>query len=125
MAGTGQTILVVEDDEETLNVLSRTLAAAGHDVIWARNGADALKLLTRWDRPLGLILTDVVLPGMSAPELVEKVRRRHPDVGVIYVSAHDADTVRSHGVDPETMAFLPKPCEPEDLRRLAAEVLGG
>jgi DNA-binding response OmpR family regulator len=124
MAAKGQTILVVEDDEETLNLVSRTLAAAGHDVIWARNGADALKLLTRFDRPVGLILTDVVLPGMSVHELVEKVSEKQRDLRVIYVSAYDAETVRSHGVDPETMAFLPKPYEPDDLVRVVERELG-
>ena len=123
MAPKGQTVLVVEDDEETLNVLSRTLAAGGHDVIWARNGADALKLLTKQDRPIGLIIADVVLPGMSAPELVEEVSRRCPSAGAIYVSAYDMDTVRSHGVDPETMAFLPKPYESDDLLHMVSKAL--
>ncbi len=124
MAATGQLILVVEDDEETLNVVARTLAAAGHDVIWARNGADALKRLTRLDRPLGLVLADVVLPGMSGLVLVEKVKERYPGAGVVFVSAYDAETVRSHGVDPDAVPFLPKPYEPEDLQRVVAEVLG-
>ena len=123
MARKGQTVLAVEDDEEMLNVLARTLAAGGHDVIWARNGADALKLLAREDRPIGLIITDVVLPGMSAPELVEEVGRRCPSAGAIYVSAYDMETVRSYGVDPETMAFLPKPYQPDDLLRMVSRVL--
>jgi CheY-like chemotaxis protein len=124
MGTTERTILVVEDDEETLNVFCRTLAASGHDVIWARNGADALKLLTRTDRPIALIIADVVLPGMPARELVEEVSRSHPGVGVIYVSAYPEDAIRSHGVDPDTMPFLPKPYEPEDLQRMVAEALG-
>ncbi|MEX2374556.1 MAG: response regulator, partial [Dehalococcoidia bacterium] len=119
----GQTVLVVEDDEETLNVLSRTLASGGLDVIWARDGADTLKLLTRHDGPISLMVVDVVLPGMAAPELVEEVRRVHPKAGAIYVSAYDVATVRSHGVDPDTMPFLPKPCEPRDLLRIVQEAL--
>lgn len=124
MAAKGKTVLVVEDDEETLNVLSRTLAADGYDVLWARNGVDALKLLTKQDRPVALVVVDVVLPGMSAPELVEKVSRRHPGAAAIYVSAYDVQAVRSYGVDPETMAFLPKPYESGDLLRMVAEALG-
>lgn len=114
---------MVEDDEALLNVLSRALAAGGHDVIWARNGADALKLLTREEEPIAAIVVDVVLPGMSGPELVEQVARKYPGARAVYVSAYDVETVRSHGVDPDTMPFLPKPCEPADLVRLVSEVL--
>lgn len=123
MTAHGQTLLVVEDDEETLNVLSRTLAAGGYDVIWARNGADTLKLLTRHNGPIALIIVDVVLPGMSGPELVEKVGRRYPNAGAIYVSAYDSETVKSHGVDPDTTAFLAKPYEPGELLRVVEQVL--
>lgn len=123
MAAKRQTVLVVEDDEETLNILSRTLAAGGLDVIWARDGADTLKLLTKHEGPVSLMIVDVVLPGMSAPELVEEVKRIHPRAGAIYVSAYDLETVRSHGVDPDTMRFLPKPCEPRDLLRVVKEAL--
>jgi two-component system, cell cycle sensor histidine kinase and response regulator CckA len=115
MAANGQTVLVVEDNEETLNILSRTLAAGGYDVIWARNGADTMKLLTRHDGPIALIIVDVVLPGMSGPELVARVSRRYPRAAALYVSAYDPETVRSHGVDPDTMRFLPKPYEPSEL----------
>jgi two-component system, cell cycle sensor histidine kinase and response regulator CckA len=117
-------VLVVEDDEETLNVISRTLAAGGYDVVWARNGDDALKVLGRLDQAVALILTDVVLPGMSGPELVEEVTRSLAPAKAIYISAYDKDTVRSHGVDPDTMPFLPKPYEPSELVRMVSEVLG-
>jgi two-component system, cell cycle sensor histidine kinase and response regulator CckA len=114
----------VEDDQEVLNVLSRTLAAGGYDVIWARNAADTLKLLTRHDRPVVLGIVDVVLPGMSGPELVERLRREHPDLKAIYVSAYDKETVRSRGVDPDQRTFLPKPYDPKGLLDLVNEVLG-
>ena len=101
-------ILVVEDDDETLNVLSRTLAAAGYDVVWARNGPETLTLLSRHLGPISLMILDVVLPGMSGPELAKEVNRKHPEARVIYVSAYDRETVQSHGVDPDTVPFLPK-----------------
>lgn len=123
MKATGETVLVVEDDEETLNVLSRTMAAGGYDVVWARNGADTMKLLTRHDGPIAVMIVDVVLPGISGPQLVKKVQRKYPKAAAIYVSAYDAGTVRAHGVDPESMDFLPKPHAPADLLRLVEEAL--
>lgn len=123
MTGREPTILVVEDDEETLNVLARTLASGGYDVLWARNGEDTLKVLTRHDGRIDAIVLDVVLPGMTATELVEKVSHQHPETAAIYVSAHDRETVREHGIDPDTMPFLPKPYEPEALLTMVEEAL--
>lgn len=119
----GSTILVIEDDEETLNVICRTLAAGGYDVMWARNGEDTLKLLTRHDGPISLIVSDVLLPGMPARAVVDSVSSRYPEVEALYVSAYDEDTVRSHGVDPDTMRFLPKPYEPQQLLDAVNETL--
>jgi DNA-binding response OmpR family regulator len=115
MGGREGTLLVVEDDEETLNVLSRALAAGGYEVVWARNGEDTLKLLMKIDSPVALMIVDVMLPGMPATELVAEVGREHPDAGVIYISAYDLDTVKSQGVDPHRMAFLPKPFDTREL----------
>lgn len=121
---TSRRILVVEDSEELLSILSRSLAASGYEVLWARDGADALKLLTRDDKPIALMVMDVVLPGMSGPELVDAVRREHPRAEAVYVSAFDAETVRSHGVDPDQVPFLAKPYDQDDLLRVIQETLG-
>ena len=117
------TVLVVEDHEETLSVISRTLAAGGFDVVWARNGSDTVKLLARHPGRIDVVVADVVLPGMTAPAIVEKVSKKHPDVRAVYVSAYDEDTIREHGVDPDEVCFLPKPCEPADLIRMVSESL--
>ena len=123
MAGKTPTLLVVEDDDETLNVLSRTLAAAGYDVMWARTGPETLALLTRHDGPVSLMILDVVLPGMSGPELASQVNLEHPETKVIYVSAYDRETIRSHGVDPDTVPFLPKTDVADHLIEKVKELL--
>jgi DNA-binding response OmpR family regulator len=124
MVSRGKRLMVVEDSEELLSILSRSLAASGYEVIWARNGPDALKALMRDDRPIALMIVDVVLPGMSGRELVDRVVKDHPEADVIYISAFDEETARSHGVDPETERFLAKPYEPEELLREVREALG-
>src|SRR5690606_5779687 len=67
------TVLVVEDDDETLSVLSRTLAAGGFEVLWARDRSDVRKLLDRRGRTIQLVVCDVVLPGSTAVEVVNDV----------------------------------------------------
>ena len=117
------TVLVVEDDDETLNVLSRTLTAAGYDVVWARNGPQTLNLLTWHEDPISLMILDVVLPDTTGPELARKINREHPEARVIYVSAHDAETVRSYGVDPRIVPFLSKIDVADHLLRKVKELL--
>jgi two-component system, cell cycle sensor histidine kinase and response regulator CckA len=123
--GPGTTVLVVEDDQETLFMISKTLAAGGHDVLWARDADDALRLLSKREGSIGLILTDVVLPGLSGPELVARAREAYAGIAAIYVSAYDLEAVRSHGVDPESVPFLPKPYEPVELLKMVRDTLHG
>jgi two-component system, cell cycle sensor histidine kinase and response regulator CckA len=123
MSAEGKTILVVEDDQETLHMLSRSLAVGGFNVLWARDASDALQLLDRYWKPIDLMLADVVLPGLSGPELTQRARERHPELLVVYVSAYDMETVRSHGVDPTQVPFLPKPYDPIHLIRFVREIL--
>jgi two-component system, cell cycle sensor histidine kinase and response regulator CckA len=119
----GSTVLVVEDDQETLFMVSKTLAAGGYDVLWARDAAEALRSLSRREGAIGLILTDVVLPGLSGPKLVEQAQGTHPGIRAIYISAYDLEAVRNHGVDPDKVPFLPKPYEPAELLRMVREAL--
>lgn len=115
---------MVEDHEETLNFLSRALAAGGYDVLWARNSGDALKLMRKHDRRIDVIVADVVLPDTTAVDLVKKIETKYPAIRSVYVSAYDEETVRSHGVDPDRMPFLSKPFEPSDLVNVIHEALG-
>ena len=123
MPAEGKTILVVEDDQEMLYILSRTLAVGGFNVLWARDAGDALLLLERYSRRIDLMLVDVVLPGLSGPALVEKAAATHPELRVLYVSAYDDETVRSHGLDPDEAPFMPKPYDPVDLVRVVRMML--
>ena len=118
------TVLVVEDDEETLSIISRTLAAGGFEVLWARDRADTVKLLDRHGRRIDVVVADVVLPDCTATELVEEVVARYPSARCVYVSAFDEDTVRQHGINPDEVPFMPKPCEPADLLDLVRRTLG-
>jgi CheY-like chemotaxis protein len=121
--GTG-TILIVEDEVALREVVARILRSAGYTVLSAANGGDALRLLEGHSGPVHLMLTDVVMPGMSGPELAARVAAVRPEVKVIYTSGYADDAVLRHGVLANTIHFVGKPYTTEALTGKVSEVLG-
>ena len=118
--GTG-TILLAED-EPLLRELGQTiLTQAGYKILTAPN-ADALKtFVAEHEGKIDLLLTDVVMPGMSGPELVKLVRARWPEVRVLYMSGYADDEIEDLDRD---AGFLQKPFTPTELTAKIAEMLG-
>ncbi len=102
-------ILFVEDEEANLRIGQRILERAGYTVLPASGAAQALEILEKTDRTLHLMICDVALQKMSARELVEAVRRRFPEVGVLFVSGYPEDMVLDRGWIQEGQRFLSKP----------------
>ncbi|MFO0660229.1 MAG: PAS domain S-box protein [Polyangiaceae bacterium] len=119
-----ETILLVEDEQQLREVVSRVLKRAGYNVIVASKGEDALALLDSLNTKLDLLFTDVVMPGMSGRELAEEVEKRLPHTKVLYASGYTEDTVLRHGIQTETMQFIAKPYGVSDLFKKIREVLG-
>ena len=117
-AAHGELVLVVEDDAAVRGIASRILAEHGHRVLEAGSGAEAVELLRAGRRP-ALVLSDVVMPGMSAPELAAMVAQLAPGTPMLFTSGH-ADVVIEPGV-----AFVPKPFSPEGLVRAVRSSLDG
>jgi two-component system cell cycle sensor histidine kinase/response regulator CckA len=109
LAGGTETILLVEDDEAVRLPLKRALTRLGYTVMEATDGQDALALLEKTGRPVDLLLTDVVMPGMSGRELAAKLRERDPDLRVFFMSGYSEDAVASHGAMAERAIFIAKP----------------
>jgi two-component system cell cycle sensor histidine kinase/response regulator CckA len=118
--GTG-TVLLAED-EPLLRELGETiLTQAGYKVLTAPN-SDALKtLLTQYSGTIDLLLTDVIMPGISGPELVRLVRETRPNIRVLYMSGYADDEIEDLDRD---AGFLQKPFTPSELTAKVAEVLG-
>jgi CheY-like chemotaxis protein len=118
-------VLLVEDDETVRQVTRRALEEGGYRVLEAANGADALAQLSGTDGRIGLVLTDVVMPGMSGRELAERLAELRPGTPVLFTSGYtDGDIVRRGLLDPEA-AFVQKPFAPETILRLVRERLEG
>jgi two-component system cell cycle sensor histidine kinase/response regulator CckA len=119
---TGQTILVVEDAEGLGELTRRMLELQGYKVLLAGQASEALELFERHPH-IDVILTDVVMPGGSGPELITRLTGRRPEMKVIYMSGYTDDAIAQRGVlDPE-IAFLHKPYTMETLARKLREVL--
>jgi PAS domain S-box-containing protein len=121
--GTG-TILLVEDELSVRRLARRVLKSKGYDVLEAANGREALRLVTEHGGPLDLVLTDVVMPGMSGPELAERLSREQPGLRVLYMSGYADEAIGHHGVLEPGVEFLQKPFTPQDLVQRVREVLG-
>ena len=115
-----ETVLLVEDDEVVRHLLCATLEKAGYRVLSASNGTDALQICTqqigtRYEWRLGLVLTDLVMPGMSGPALVEALKHRNLGSKVIYISGYVDDAVVSLGHLDPSIPLIQKPFSAGDL----------
>jgi FixJ family two-component response regulator len=97
--------------------LQALLTSVGYMVLAAANGEEALRICTSYDGPIDLLLTDVVMPGVSGPELAQHVLQSRSTVKVVFMSGHAADAVSCHDVWGPGMSFLHKPFGAETLIR--------
>jgi signal transduction histidine kinase len=120
-----ETILLVEDEPAVRGLVHETLRLHGYTVLEARHGIEALMTVAKHTGPIHLLLTDVVMPQMSGPEVAEKLQSIRPDTKVLYMSGYpDHPVFEQGGVSKET-SFLPKPFTPNVLAKKVREVLDG
>src|SRR3954468_1010318 len=108
---TGQgTILLVEDEDGLRSLNARGLRSRGYSVIEAANGIEAMEALDEKDGAVDLVVSDVVMPEMDGPTLLREMRKRNPNLKIIFVSGYAEDAFdKSVLRDDEQFAFLPKP----------------
>jgi CheY-like chemotaxis protein len=106
-----QTVLVVEDEDKVRGLVSNILQTSGFAVLEARSGEEALEVCRRHPGPIRVAVTDVMLPGMSGPELVDRLAEMHPKVGPVFISGYVDVPVGP----PDGRPFLRKPFSPTDL----------
>ena len=118
-----ETVLLVEDEPEVRSLVQRILKTQGYTVVTAANPDEALAVAREFRGPIQLMVTDVVMPGMSGLQLAERLNPTRPDMKVLFVSGYTNDAIGHQGVlDPGT-AFLQKPFTPNALARKVREVL--
>lgn len=117
-----ETLLIVEDEEGVLELAARILSHAGYRVLTAADGAEALRICQQ-ESSLDLLLTDVIMPQMSAKELVSRVLEVIPEIQVLYMSGHMDELIAPQGVFDSRHHFIPKPFSASELTRKVRDVL--
>jgi two-component system, cell cycle sensor histidine kinase and response regulator CckA len=107
--GRGETVLVVEDDEDVRALVTRMLRRSGYRVVVAPSPAEALGIARAARPAVDLLVSDVVMPKMSGPELLRRIREFRPDLPTLLISGYSADTVPGSGPLPERARLLRKP----------------
>jgi two-component system, cell cycle sensor histidine kinase and response regulator CckA len=118
-----ETILLVEDDPAVRKMAAEVLRNAGYLVLVTPGGADALRLAGEHRGMLDLLLTDVVMSGMTGPELADRFAADFPQIPVLYMSGYTDDTLGNHGLRGQTLRVLQKPFTHEMLTRRVYEAL--
>lgn len=104
-----ETLLVVEDEDLVRQLVCETLAAYGYTVLEAAHPEEALKLVTGYHDIIHLMLTDVIMPGMSGRDLYQRAVAIRPEMKVMYMSGYTDDIIIRHGILEEGIHFLQKP----------------
>jgi CheY-like chemotaxis protein len=119
------TILLVEDELGLRSVIDESLRQEGYTVLLAENGMDALDVAAKYQEPIQLLITDVIMPSVSGPQLAQSLKALRPETRVLYISGYTADKFADYPeLDPE-LALLQKPFKLVDLWQKVRDVLNG
>ena len=121
--GGRETVLFVEDEVALRDLMHRVLAKGGYTVLAAGDGVEALAMVEAHPGPIDLVVTDVIMPRMSGPDLAVRLRARDPGIRLLYVSGYTADQLRSQTDLGADATLLPKPFTSDGLLRKVRELL--
>jgi signal transduction histidine kinase/CheY-like chemotaxis protein len=113
----GESILLVEDDPALRKMAAEVLRDAGYEVLTAPSGLDGLQVAAEHQGRLDVLLTDVVMPGMTGREIAEQIVARHPRIQVLYMSGYTDDAIDNHGLHGQALRVLQKPFTHDALLR--------
>ncbi|WP_455382000.1 response regulator [Salinispira pacifica] len=119
-----KTILLVEDEKEVREIIQLILRSRGVEVISASSPDEALQIVSSRLEPIDLVISDIVMPGMSGPELMRQLGRTRSETPVLYMSGYSERDFEPLGGGGR-IAFLGKPFLPDELVERAESLIGG
>lgn len=117
-----ETVLVVEDEDAVRTLVQVALEGKGYTVLTASDGKEALSRLNEFTNTIDLLVTDVIMPGLSGRELAEAARSMRPGLRVLYMSGYTDDALDRHGMQGTDNQFIQKPFTPLSLARRVREI---
>jgi two-component system cell cycle sensor histidine kinase/response regulator CckA len=121
--GGDETVLLIEDDEVVRTCVARMLQGQGYQVLAARGGDEAVAIAQRQTRQIDLVLSDVIMPRSSGPDVVARIQAVAPLARALYMSGYSDHAILRNGALREGLAFLSKPFDRDVLARKVREVL--
>jgi CheY-like chemotaxis protein len=118
-----ETILIVEDNDEVRQLAMQVLERQGYRVLEAANGNETLRICKEYKDKIHLMVSDVVMPGMSGRELAEQIKSLHPEIKVLYTSGYADERIIHYGVLREGVNYIQKPFTMEGLARKVREAI--
>jgi two-component system cell cycle sensor histidine kinase/response regulator CckA len=120
-----ETILLVEDEGGVRNLMRKVLERHGYTVLQARDADHAMAIEDGYRGAIHLLVSDVIMPRLSGPDLAQRIVRRRPAIKVLFVSGHASRGAMDLGVSSQNLSFLQKPFRPETLAQKVRERLDG
>ncbi len=117
------TILIVEDESQVLEMVTGILRRNGYEVLSAKSGDEALRIGRDFSGKIDLVLTDIVMPGMSGGEVVRQLAQLKPEIQALYMSGYTKYTMVGPGTLESVKSFIWKPFSPDELLGKVREVL--
>lgn len=117
------TVLLVEDEEAVRAFAARALASRGYQVVEAATGVEALSAMEKNGGDVDIVVSDVVMPEMDGPTLLKELRRRHPNMKVIFISGYAEEAFKKNLPEGERFTFLPKPFSLKELVAAVKETM--
>ena len=116
-------VFLVEDNASMRASTQEMLEALGHDVRVAADGEEALRRLVEGGEPADIVITDVVMPGMSGKELADRLREQRPALRCLFISGYTGEVMGKHGLNEDRLDFLAKPFGASQLARKISEMM--